>query len=238
MNVFLVILISFSAEKIIKNVEDLLRGNTSQGTYTMILERPDFKREVRFKFWDKRKGDKSLIFVLYPKKDRGVSYLKIKNSLWMYIPKVKKTIKIPPSMMLNSWMGSDFTNDDITRESSISEDYNAKILEQKKDTVILELKPKQDRAVVWDKIVFRVLLPNMPLSAVYYNEKNEPVRKVVFSEVKKFGERKLPSKMSAIPLKKEGHKTILILEDVKFDIPLSDKIFTIENLESLVKKIR
>lgn len=238
MNFLLIILVSLSAEKIVKNVEDLLRGNTSKGTYTMILERPDFKREVRFKFWDKRDGDKSLIFVLYPKKDRGVSYLKIKNSLWMYIPKVKKTIKIPPSMMLNSWMGSDFTNDDITRESSISEDYDAKIIEQKKDTVTLELRPKQGRAVVWDKIVFKVLLPNMPLSSVYYNEKNEPVRKVIFSDVKKFGKRRIPSKMSAIPLNKKGNKTILILEDVKFDIPLPDRIFTLENLENLVKEIR
>lgn len=236
---FLIILsLSLSADKIIRNVEDLLRGNTSRGEYTMILERPDFKREVKFKFWDKRNGDRSLIFILSPKKDRGISYLKIKNSLWMYIPKVKKTIKIPPSMMLNSWMGSDFTNDDITRESSISEDYNAKVIEEKEDTVILELKPKQNRAVVWDKIVFKVLLPNMPLSAVYYNEKNEPVRKVIFSDVKKFGKRKLPSKMSAIPLSKKGNRTILILEDVGFNIPLSDRIFTIENLENLSKRFR
>lgn len=238
MNVFIILLISLSADKIIKDVEDLLRGNTSHGTYTMVLERPEFKREVKFEFWDKREGDKSLIFVHSPKKDRGVSYLKIKNSLWMYIPKVKKTIKIPPSMMLNSWMGSDFTNDDIARESSISEDYEARIIEEKEDTVTLELKPKEGEAVVWDKIIFKVLLPNIPLEGIYYNEKGEPVRKVIFSDIKKFSERKLPSKMIAIPLKKEGHRTILILEDVKFDMPLSDKIFTIENLENLVKKIR
>ncbi len=235
---FLIILISLSADEIIKNVEELLRGNTSQGTYTMILERPDFEREVKFKFWDKRKGDKSLIFILSPKKDRGISYLKIENSLWMYIPRVKKTIKIPPSMMLNSWMGSDFTNDDITRESSISEDYTAEIVEQKKDTVTLELKPKKGKAVVWDKIIFKVLLPNLPLEGIYYNEKGEPVKKVIFSDVKKFGNRKLPSKLSAISLNKKGNKTILILDDVRFDVLLLDKIFTLENLENLIKEIR
>jgi outer membrane lipoprotein-sorting protein len=234
--VLILLLFSFTAKEIITNVEDLLRGVTSQGVYKMVLIRPDFRREIRFKFWDDRKGNKTLTIVLSPKKDRGVSYLKIKNNLWMYLPKVKRTIRIPPSMMLNSWMGSDFTNDDVARESSISEDYIPEIIEEKRDTVILKLKPREDLATVWNKIIFKVLLPNIPLESTYYSEKNEPIRKIIFKDLKKFGDRTLPSVMEAIPLNKEGHKTILILEDVKFNERFKGNLFTLENLENMVKK--
>jgi len=232
----LLIIFSIEAKEVIEKVEDLMRGTTSEGTYRMVLTRPEFKKEIRFKFWEDRKKDRSLTLILSPKKDRGISYLKIGTNLWMYLPKVRRTIRIPPSMMMNSWMGSDFTNDDISRESSISRDYEARVLEEKVDTVILELRPKKDIVTVWEKIILKVLLPNIPLEATYFNQKGEEVRKVYFKKLRNFSGRRMPSILEAIPKKKENQKTVLFLEEVRFGKEFEEDFFTIENLEKLARR--
>lgn len=226
----------FSAKQIMENVEGLLRGRTSAGVYEMEVVRPDFGRTVRFKFWDDRTSDRSLILILSPRKDRGTAFLKVGTDLWMYIPKVRRTVRIPPSMMLNSWMGSDFTHDDVSRESSISRDYVPRLLKQREDTVLVELRPKPEAGVVWDRVEFTVLLPNIPLKAIYFDEEGHPVRAVSFSQVRRMGGRRIPTVMEAVPLDRPGHRSILRLKEVKFDVPLDPKLFTLEQLERITRR--
>ncbi|NIR48197.1 outer membrane lipoprotein-sorting protein [candidate division KSB1 bacterium] len=223
-----------SARSIVKKSDDLMRGETQVGTYTMTVIRPEWQRKMKFKFWSKG-TEKAFIRMLEPAKERGVTFLKLGNEMWNYIPKINRVIKIPPSMMLQSWMGSDFTNDDLVKESSIVEDYNHKLLGREKlagfDAYKIELRPKPKAAVVWDKIIEWIRVEDsVPLKAEYYNERGERIRTLLFSDIEKMGGRTIPTKYELIEEKKTGHKTVMILEDVIFDEPIRPFVFTKQNL--------
>jgi len=222
------------ARDIIKKSEDLMRGRTHTGKYTMTIVRPDWQRSTEFKFWSEG-VDKAFILILAPAKDKGVTFLKIKNEMWNYIPKINRDVKIPPSMMLQSWMGSDFTNDDLVQESNIVTDYFHTLLGQENvagyEAHKIELNPKPDAAVVWDKVIMWIAVENyIPLKEEYYNERGELIRTMLFSDIKKMGNRIIPAKFEVIEQKKPGHKTVMKLEDVTFDKPLKKSVFTKQNL--------
>ena len=223
-----------SARDIIKKSDDLMRGKTHTGKYTMTIIRPDWQRSTEFKFWSEG-TDKAFILILAPAKDKGVTFLKIKKEMWNYIPKINRDIKIPPSMLLQSWMGSDFTNDDLVQESNAVTDYSHALLGKERvagyEAYKIELKPKPKAAVVWDKIVMLIAVKNyVPLKEEYYNERGELIRTIIFSDIKKMDDRIIPAKFEVIEEKKPGHKTVMELEDVTFNKPVKRSVFTKQNL--------
>ena len=177
---------TLSATEIVKRADELLRGKTLQGKYRMTVIRPDWQRSSEFAFWSEA-TEKSSIRVLSPPKDRGVAFLKLGRQMWQYIPRINRVIKIPPSMMLESWMGSDFTNDDLVKESSIVEDYTHRLLGREKvgddEAYVIELIPKPDAPVTWARVVEWIRVKDyIPLRAEYYNERGEHVRTLLFSD--------------------------------------------------------
>jgi outer membrane lipoprotein-sorting protein len=223
-----------SALDIVRRADALTRGNTQDGTYRMTIVRPDWERTTAFDFWAEG-TDKAFIRVREPAKERGVSFLKLGREMWQYVPRINRVIKIPPSMMLQSWMGSDFTNDDLVKESSMVDDYTHTLLGH--DTVDgeaaykIESVPDPDAPVAWDRIIQWIREGDyVPLRAEYYNERGERVRTMHFTEVKRMGDRSIPTRMEMVEETKEGHRTILVLEDVTFDEPISGSVFTQDNL--------
>lgn len=144
--------ISFAKDTadIIRKVEDNLNGKTAVMKISMAVKTKRTQRTMKMESYSIGK-EKSFIKILYPGKDKGITFLKIDNTMWQYVPRIEKTIKIPASMMLQSWMGSDFTNDDLVKESSISEDYTTTLLGETKDVYQVELRPTEEAAVVWGK---------------------------------------------------------------------------------------
>jgi len=219
-----------SATEIVRKADQLLRGITQVSTYTMQVIRPDWQRTMRFKFWSEG-TEKAFILVLAPAKEKGVTFLKLKNEMWNYIPKINRTIKIPPSMMMQSWMGSDFTNDDLVKESNMVTDYTHTLLGREEllgfETYKIELRPKPEAAIVWDRIVEWIRVDDyVPLKAEYYNERGERIRTMLFGDIRQMGGRLIPTRFELIEEKKSGHKTVLILEDVVFDQPIPKQVFT------------
>ncbi len=222
------------ATEIVKKADDLMRGLTQVSTYTMNVIRPDWQRTMRFRFWSEG-TEKAFILILEPAKERGVTFLKLKNEMWNYIPRINRIIKIPPSMMMQSWMGSDFTNDDLVKESNVVTDYDHTLLGRETllgfDTYKIELRPRPEAAVVWDRVVEWIRVEDyVPLKAEYFNERGERIRTLTFSAIKPLGGRTLPTVFELVEEKKPGHKTVLILEDVVFDRPIANSVFTKQNL--------
>ena len=146
-----------------------------------------------FKFWSEG-TEKSFILMLAPARDKGVTFLKIGREMWNYIPRINRVIKIPPSMMLQSWMGSDFTNDDLVKESSVVDDYTHEFLGREEeagfDAYKVALTPKPTAPVVWAKIVEWIRVDDyVPLKAEYYNERGELIRTLVFLDIEEMGGR-------------------------------------------------
>ncbi len=219
---------SSEAQSIIKKVEKNLRGDYMYATMKMIVTSNRGQRTVKIESWSK--GDnKSFIKILYPKKDKGITFLKIDNQMWQYIPKIERTIKIPASMMLQSWMGSDFTNDDMVKESSLDDDYRAKLLSKKGNSATLELIPKDNAAVVWGKIIIDIDLKNhVPVKEIFYDDMMKKVRQMTFSKVEQHGSHRIPMIMELKPLdaKKRGNSTKIIFEKINYDKKIDSSYFT------------
>jgi outer membrane lipoprotein-sorting protein len=226
---------SQTAYEIVQKAEDAIKGETSVGTFIMNITTPDFKRSLTMKAWWQG-NEKSLIIITAPPKEKGNKTLKIGNEIWMYLKNTETTIKIPPSMMLSSWNGSDFTNDDLVRESKLIRDYNLKLMfEEKIGSEMcwkIELTPKPDAPVVWGKIYYWVRKSDfLPALVQYYDEKGKLQRTMKFSDYKKMGGRKIPCRMILINNRKKGHSTEFIYKKVKFDVKIKPRIFSFRELE-------
>ena len=223
--------------EIIRKADEKFRGESSRGQTTMIIERPNWSREISMKTWSLG-NDFSLIYITAPAKEKGQVFLKRKNEMWNWVPTIERMIKIPPSMMMQSWMGSDFTNDDLVRESSLVKDYSHKLLGEEiimnYNCYKIELTPKTDAPVVWGKILMWVSKEKYHwLKAEYYDEDGILVNTELLSDIKRMDDRLMPTRMEMIPADKEGHKTILIFDDIEFDVDLNESFFSQQNMKRI-----
>jgi hypothetical protein len=173
--------------------------------------------------------------VLAPVKEKGVVFLKRNKEVWNWIPSIERNIKMPPSMMSQSWMGTDFTNDDLVKEASILEDYNHTFLEEVlidgRDCYKIQLIPKPKSAVVWGKVIMAIDKKDfMMLHIEYFDEDKVLINTMNCGDIKMFGGRLLPGKMEMVPASKKGNKTVLIYNSIVFDTPIEDSFFTTQNI--------
>jgi outer membrane lipoprotein-sorting protein len=225
-----------TADDIVRKSEELLRGNSSRGSYRMTVVTPEFTRTMEMQSWWDEKGDRSMIRITAPKKEAGNKWLKIGNEMWNYLKATETTVKIPPSMMLQSWNGSDFTNDDLARESSLSKDYTHTLLAEEEingePCWKISSVPKSDAAVVWGKIYTWVRKKDHVSSvAQYYDEKGQIVRYMVFGDIRTIGDRSIPTRWTMHNKVKEGHRTEFVILDAAFNIRIPDSIFSFRELE-------
>lgn len=223
------------AEDIIRRSEDLLKGKTSRGTFSMTIETPDYTRTMEMDSWWVG-NEKALIVITSPRREAGNKTLKIDNELWMYLRNTETTIKVPPSMMLQSWNGSDFTNDDLVRESSLIDDYTMRIVTRDSvsgaSTWRLELVPKPNAPVVWGRILYWVRTGDyLPARAEYFDERGTRTRTMTFEDFKRMGGRLIPARQSMVNDLKPGHRTTFEYKSVEFDVAISDRIFSFRELE-------
>ncbi len=225
--------------ELVRRAEDALRGKTAEMKMRMTITTPRWTRELVIRSWDDQAGDRSFSRVLDPPKDRGTGFLRDRDAFWTWLPRVERAVRIPPSMMLQPWMGSDFTNDDLARESSLAKDYEPRALgEESIDGVAalgVELIPKPEAPVVWARMELWIEKERLaPLRFVYFDEPEpgrfEAVRELRFSDVRMVDGRPLPHDWLMVPNDKPGQSTRVQLEEAAFDRPLDDAIFTQKNL--------
>ena len=224
-----------SAKDVIRNSDKKVRGETSESTIKMTIVRPSWSREMSMKSWSKG-DDLSIILVTDPARDKGISFLKRNKELWNWQPSINRVIKMPPSMMMQSWMGSDFTNDDLVKESSILNDYTHEFLEEDaiegRQCHVIKLTPKEDAPVVWGKIISWIDKTDyLQLKTEMYDEEGYLVNTMYGKEIKNLGGKLLPSILEIIPEEEEGHKTIVEYVELTFDKPISDSFFSTKNLK-------
>lgn len=235
---FYVVSFAQTAEEIIKKADEKYRGKTSYSEMTIDIIRPKWSKQMKMKGWSKG-SEYSVSIVTSPAKEKGTVFLMRDKEVWNYMPSIDRTIKFPPSMMLQNWMGTDLTNDDLVKQSSILEDYTHKITgEESKEGYacwVIELIPKEEAPVVWGKVVIWVDKKEyMMLQTDYYDEDDYLVNQMIGSDVKEFSGKKLPSKLRVIPINDEGQETILTYDKLEFDIDISNQYFT----TNYMKRIR
>lgn len=227
-----------SAPDIVRKADLKYRGEKSGYTVmTMTLIRPTWQRSFEFKSWSKG-DDFSLTLITAPAREKGQTFMKRGNEMWSWNPVINRLVKLPPSIMAQGWMGSDYTNDDILRESSVVNDYTHSL--EGEETIgqypcfKVRLTAKEEAAVLWGHQIWWVDKKEfIVLKAELYDEDGYMVRSETGSEIKSFDGRLLPSRMELLPAENPGNKTILNILEMKFNIPLDDTFFSQQNMKNV-----
>ena len=224
-----------TAKEILDKVDDLFRGRSSRGLATMTVTTAHWKRSLKMEMWSKGK-DKSFIRILAPKKEKGTTTLRSGNDIWNYLPKVKRVIKLPSSMMGASWMGSHFNNDDLVKESRMANDYTFQITSggqmEGQEIVEITCHPKPEAAVVWGKVlVIANRRSYLPQSITYFDEDLRLTRTMTFTQVAELGSRRLPTVVTMVPEDKSGESTVIHYQEMRFNIDLDDGFFSLRTLQ-------
>jgi len=221
-------------QDVIDRIDQLYRADSSYALMEMEIVNPNWERTLRLRAWSQG-TDKTLIRILEPAKERGTGTLRIGNEMWNYLPKVDKTIRIPPSMMMSSWMGSDFTNDDLVKEFTFAGDYTfqyADVENPEENRLYIECIPKEGRPIVWNRVLLIVDAESLlPVSEEFYDEQGQLIRTMTFREVKTFDDRRIPSVMELKPHNEEG-KTVIRYLEAEFNIDIPEGTFTRRNLRT------
>ncbi len=223
------------ATEIVNRSYDQMRGETSYAKMEMNIIRPTWERTIRFKSWA-RGTEYSLALITHPAREEGKTFLKRGTEMWSWRPAINRMIKLPPSMMSQGWMGSDYTNDDLINEASIVDDYQHRLLGE--DTVRgyacyrVELTPTPDAPVVWGRIVMWIDQEEYyELRARYFDEDDALVKTHRSSEVKEFDDRMIPSRFEIIPADESGQRTVVRILEMDFGIQLDDSFFSQQNMK-------
>jgi outer membrane lipoprotein-sorting protein len=219
---------STEAKRLSRNLDELYRAKSSRSRMAMTVTTPHYERKIEMSTLS-RGMDDTLVRILSPRKERGVATLKRGNEMWNFLPKVQKTIRVPPSMMMGSWMGSDLTNDDLVRASSWERDYTVVWDAERPGARCLRYVPRAEAAVTWQRVVACFSLPgDMPTTVEYYDEKGRLARSMNYRDVRDFGGRKLPATMEIVPhlAERKGNRTVMTVLEMQWDVPVSDADFS------------
>jgi len=222
------------ARELVDRVARLFGGNSGIATLQMQISGENGQRDLTIKIWTQ--GQNALVRIISPEKDAGTAILRRGSEIWYYLPKVRRTIKAPSSMTTTSWMGSDFTLDDLVKESDLESDYSlATSFEGKRGEVPVyeyTLTPKPDAVVVWGKIVLQIRQANlMPAWQGFYDENGKLIRDLTFADYKTMGGRLMPTRLVMRSMDKPGQQTTIVYQDIAFDVPIGAETFSLSNLK-------
>jgi len=226
-----------NALEIITKSDDKLKGKSARIETTITIVRPSYTREMTMVSWSLGR-DYSMTYLISPKRDAGSTFLNRQKEVWSYTPSIERIIKLPPSMMTQNWMGTDFTNDDLVKQSSMIADYNHKLIG--KETIEgyschkIEMIPKEDAAVVWGKVIIWIDEKEyMQMKVEFYDEDGYLINTLLGKKPKEFDGKMLPSVMEMIPADKPGNKTIMTQNSMKFNIVIDESFFTTRKMKTV-----
>ncbi len=227
------------AKEIVQKAHDKVQGEkSSHSVMNMVIKRPTYERSLSFKNWSK--GTKyAVTLVTAPAREKGQAFLKRDREMWNWNPKISRMIKLPPSMMSQGWMGSDYTNDDALNQSSIVEDYTHKLLGEEKidghDCYHIELIPKEDATVAWGKVLMWITKDEyLQIKLEYFDEDGYLVKTELGHNITTMSGRVLPAQFEIIPADKPDQRTIVNIEHIEFNISIEDSFFT----QQSIKRVR
>lgn len=226
-----------SVQQIIETAQAMFAARTSYMLMEVTIKSPRFTRVMELQAWTKGSA-KGLIKLNKPEKNRGITILKNGSEVWQYIPKIDKTVLIPPSMLLQSWMGSDLTYDDIVQESSMLNDYSKEITRQNSEAWHITLTPHQEAPVVWGKITVTIQKKTwLPSQTLYYDEAGDLIREIVYDQLRSIDGRLVPTLWKITPKtpERKGYSTTVRIKEIKFNLPMKNSFFTKQNLKKKSK---
>ncbi len=219
-------------DAVLDRLDDLYRSKSSIARVEITVVSPRSTRTMRVKGWT-RGETKALIVVESPSRDEGTATLRVDDNLWTYLPRVARTMRVPPAMMLSSWMGTDFTNDDLVKESSLRHDFTAKLRGRSESPAgwWIDLSVKPGAVGRWARIELLVSDDLLPVEERHFDRKNRLARTMTFDDIKTLGGRTLPTHVVVQPADDPSKRTEMRYLDIAFDVDVPDDTFSLSRLE-------
>jgi len=216
---------------LVRRVEQQYMGESSISTVDMTVVTGHWERHLTMESWSLGR-DYFLVRILAPAKEKGVATLKVDREVWNFLPKVDRVIRIPPSMMGGSWMGSHITNDDLVKANHIDKDYDFSLLAEDNEQWTIEGITKPEAPVIWGKIIYQIRKAGLiPIGIDYFDEDGILIRKILFEDVQTVGDRTVPLKMTVLPVEKPEEKTVMHYRNLEFDVDLTRSFFSLAQLK-------
>ena len=227
---------ALDADSIVKAGFDYWRGKASIATVQMLIHREDWQRTMTIKAWTRGQKE-SLFYITAPPKDYGNGTLKKGREMWLFNPKVNRVIKVPPSMMSQSWMGSDFSNNDLAKSDSLLLDYDHSLIgtemDEGKKVYVIKSIPKPNAPVVWGMQRLKIREDQIWLSEEFFDEDLKPVKIMTAMQIQTLGGKLFPKVWRMRNIAEENRYTQLSYESLEFKSSLPDRLFTLSNLKQL-----
>lgn len=224
-----------SGAELVDGMERTLWSDRNHGRFTMRIETEYWSRTLELEAWMDRPR-KTLVRIHQPRKEAGIGSLRIDDAMWNYLPNVDRTIKIPPSMMLQPWMGSNFSNDDLVKESSFVDDYTHDVVGQdtREGVIIYHVvsTPKPEAPVVWSRLEFTIREDLIPLDMTYFGERDQVVKQMTYSEIRTMDGHRIPTRWTMVDADNSQSQTVIDIDFIEFDVPLDDDLFTLRQLRN------
>lgn len=217
------------AGTLVHDAFEYYRGDASYAVMEMTIHRPEWERSQVLRGWTR--GDKDgTIIITAPARDRGNGTLKRGEQMWTFNPRVNRVIKLPPSLMAQSWMGSDFTNHDLSKTDSIVIDYDAELISEEKSeghTIFhIKLTPKPAAPVVWGSQVLLIRDDLILLEQRFFDQDEKLVKSLIASDLEAMGGRLLPRVLTMVQAEDDRKYTRIRYEELEFLDGLPDRYFT------------
>jgi outer membrane lipoprotein-sorting protein len=223
-------------QEIVRKADERFNGEkTSTSLMSMTIVRPTWERTIEFKNWTSGRNY-ALTLITSPAKEKGQSFLKRENEMWNWNPTISRLIKLPPSMMSQGWMGSDYTNDDILKESSVVNDYHHSLIGEElldgRLCYLIKLVAKEEAAVIWGhQIRWIDKADYLFLKSELYDEDGYLVRTETGSEIKNMDGRLIPTRIELVPAEEEDQKTVIQIKEIQFNKDIKDSFFSQQNMK-------
>lgn len=223
------------AGQIVQQAVDYLRGKTSVTKTKLTIHRPDWSRDMELKVWTKGKYE-TILHIIKPDSDFGNGILKKKDLMWTYNPKINRVLRVPPSMMSQSYMGSDFSNNDLSKNEDVLNQYHHTLLgeatQDGKKVYMIESVPKHDAAVVYGMIKLHVREDHIFVKEEFFDQDLQPVKTLTVDKIAMVGGKNYPVQATMKQAARPDHYTVETVQEITFDKSLSDSLFTIANLQN------
>lgn len=226
-----------SMDEVVDHLDDLYRASSSRATMTMTVVRERGTRELTIESWS-RGEDEALMVIRAPAREAGTATLRTDEGLWNYAPRADRLIRIPTGLLSESWMGSDFTNDDLMRETSYDEDYETALSWDERDGerhLLVTMTPRPQAPVVYTRVLFW-LTPDewIPVAQEFYDE-GDLVRTMTFDEVATVAGRRLPMRMTLVPADRPDQRTVVRYQELELDVPVDAELFTRRGMRRIAR---
>jgi len=214
---------------------DQTRGLSSYVELKMVIHRPEWERSSQLKSWTEGRGN-ALVRFTAPAKDAGNATLKLAEKVWTYTPKLNRVIRLPFSLMSQSWAGSDFSYNDLSRTDNLLHQYDLSIINTVSEgghtIYTVQAVPKENAPVVWGKEELVIRDDYVLLLQTFFDQDMQPYKRMEILEVGELGGRTFGTRMRMYKLEEPERFTELEYLSAEFDIDLRDNMFTLFSLKS------